>query len=244
MLVDSPVLVSVVQLRNLEFSHPVPTTGESSPVLSPIGSTLSWDAGAIPGDSANQTNRMIILSFITANPGAYLRELTEDLDLSIGVVQYHIWALTKAGEVEDCRIGRFRRFFRVGAYREIERKVVSLLRQETTGQILALLSNGRPLSHMKLANMLGISSQALSWQMARLRRGGFVETRHPAEVSGVEYVLTYESLQIVRGLTRDGTDFTTNPRSDDQRSACAWTAPSLTVEEASGVKQARRRFWY
>ena len=56
----------------------------------------------------------------------------------MGVVQYHVWALTKEGKVEDFRSGRFRRFFRAGVYQETERMVISLLKQGTTGRILVL----------------------------------------------------------------------------------------------------------
>jgi len=236
MLLDSPIFVSAVQPHHLESYHPALVTNEGNPLLSPSARLLTGTQ-VIPGDSGNQTNRVIILSFIIANPGAYLRELTEDLDLSMGVVQYHVWALTKAGEVEDCRMGRFRRFFRVGAYKEMQRKVISLLKQETAGRILALLSNGRPLSHMKLADLLGISSQGLSWQMARLRKGGFVEAQHTAGTFGVEYALTCESLQIVRGLMRDGHDFTASP-SSDERTRYTWTAPSVRVAKAPRIDEA------
>jgi DNA-binding transcriptional ArsR family regulator len=242
-LLDSSVFVSAFQTHHLESYHSALVTSEGSPLLSPIGSTPNWDFKVIPGESANQTNRVIILSFITANPGAYLRELTEDLDLSMGVVQYHVWALTKAGDVEDCRMGRFRRFFRVGVYKEMERKVISLLKQETAGRILALLSNGRPLSHMKLANLLGISSQGLSWQMARLRRGGFVEAQRTTRSFGVEYALTCESLQIVRGLTRNGHDLAASI-SSDQRTRCEWATPSVRTAKTPRINETPHRFWY
>jgi biotin operon repressor len=162
----------------------------------------------------------------------------------MGVVQYHVWALTKAGEVEDCRMGRFRRFFRVGAYKEMERKVISLLRQDTAGRILVLLSDGRAISHVKLANLLGVSSQALSWQMGRLKSRGFVEVQRSAGASKVEYTLTCESLQIVRGLVHDGHESNAIPCTFSQESRNAATVPKLWVEEAPRVKEVSHRFWY
>jgi len=117
-----------------------------------------------------------IVSFILTNPGVYMREVSEDLGLSMGVVQYHIWVLSKNGEVEECRTGRYRRFFGAAKYGETERKVISLLRQGTAGKILALLAEGPPLTHMKLAELLGMSSQAVTWHMKRLESMGMVET--------------------------------------------------------------------
>jgi len=116
------------------------------------------------------------MAFILTNPGVYFREISEDLGLATGVVQYHTWVLTKNGEIEECRSGRYRRFFGAAKYDETERKIISLLRQGMAGKILTLLSEGQPLTHMKLAELLGTSSQALTWHMKRLESMGMVET--------------------------------------------------------------------
>lgn len=115
------------------------------------------------------------MAFIMTNPGVYLREISEDLGLSMGAVQYHTWVLYKNGEIEECRTGKYRRFFGAAKYGETERKVISLLRQGTAGKILTLLSEERPLTHMKLAELLGLSSQALTWHMKRLESMGIIE---------------------------------------------------------------------
>jgi len=146
----------------------------------------------------------VILSYITANPGVYLRELTEDLGLCMGVVQYHVWALTRDGQVEDCRSGRFRRFFRARAYQETERLVMSLLKQGTTGRILVLLAERQPLAHTRLAWILGISSQGLSWQMARLRRYGIIEASTFQGAMTREYRLTDGALRALSHALGDG----------------------------------------
>jgi len=113
------------------------------------------------------------MAYILTNPGVYLREISDDLALPMGVVQYHLWVLGKKGELEECRSGRYRRFFGAARYPETKRKVLSLLRQGTAGRILSSLSE-KPLTHMKLAAMLGVSSQALSWHMRRLREMGMI----------------------------------------------------------------------
>ena len=163
-----------------------------------------WDLASRPGDSANLTNREVILSYITANPGVYLRELTEDLGLCMGVVQYHVWALTRDGQVEDCKSGRFRRFFRARAYQETERLVMSLLKQGTSGRILLILAERQPLAHSKLAWILGISSQGLSWQMARLRRYGVIEASTFQGTVAREYRLTDAALRALSHARQSG----------------------------------------
>jgi len=114
-----------------------------------------------------------ILAFIYTNPGVYLREISDDLALPMGVVQYHLRVLGKNGELEEYRSGRYRRFFGANRYPENERRVLALLRQGTSGRILVALTR-ESLAHAKLASALGVSSQALSWHMKRLREMGIV----------------------------------------------------------------------
>ena len=199
---DSPVLVSILPHQN-QAQPPLSPGGSGQPTYA-SGSAQLWDFTSRPGDSANLTNREVILSYITANPGVYLRELSEDLGLCMGVVQYHVWALTRDGQVEDCRSGRFRRFFRARTYQETERIVMSLLKQGTTGRILALLARRQPLAHTKLAWILGISSQGLSWQMGRLRRFGIVEASTFGSTMAKEYRLTDGALRAVSQALGDG----------------------------------------
>ena len=202
MLLDSPVVVTFLPHQNQ--THSALSQGASGQPTYASGWSQLWDFTSRPGDSANLTNRDVILSYITANPGVYLRELTEDLGLCMGVVQYHVWALTRDGQVEDCRSGRFRRFFRARAYQETERMVISLLKQGTAGRILVHLAKQQPLAHTKLAWILGISSQGLSWQMARLRRYGVIEESTFRGSMARGYRLTDEALHAVSQALGDG----------------------------------------
>jgi predicted transcriptional regulator len=43
-------------------------------------------------------NKERILPFIQNNPGFYLRQIRNELDLSMGSVQYHSYHLQKVGE--------------------------------------------------------------------------------------------------------------------------------------------------
>lgn len=201
-LLDSVVLVSAAQGGQPGPAHRSPQQ------IGVYGSGIFQSAGPPWGlsgellDSGNQT-RASILSYIATNPGVYLRELTGDLDLSMGVVQYHIWALTRDGQVEDCRTGRFRRFYRTGDYAELERRVISLLRQGTAGRVLVALSEETSLTHANLSRILGISSQALTWQIGRLRALGVIETMAVQGGVGRMYSLPEDVSRIVRMMRTD-----------------------------------------
>jgi len=175
-LLDSTYLASV-SLPQRQRSQSVATQETASLPFAPLAIPEGgWSLGANQYLSANVSTRGEIVSYILANPGVYLREISEDLGLSMGVVQYHIWALTRNGEIEDYRSGRYRRFFGASRYDGQERIVISLIRQGTAGRIITVLSGNESLTHAKLAARLGVTSQALSWQMKRLKEMGIVET--------------------------------------------------------------------
>ena len=74
-------------------------------------------------------------------------------------------------------------------------QVISVLRHETAGKILRILSENQQLAHHDLATKLEISSQALSWQMARLRKMDIVDS--VAESMKEKYSINEENAAII-----------------------------------------------
>jgi DNA-binding transcriptional ArsR family regulator len=204
MLLNSPAFASLAQLQrtNPMNPHPQPEGAYLSIPLSTYA--VHWNLTGWQDDTTSPTTRSVIMAYVTANPGVYLRELADDLDLSMGVVQYHTWALVRSGGMEEYRIGRFRRFFKAGSYQELEQKVISLLRQETCGEILTLLSKGQSFTHTRLAGVLGITSQALTWQIRRLKAMGVVESPASSRHSGETYSLPNRVSEVVCRCSRLG----------------------------------------
>jgi len=132
-----------------------------------------------PGEQAasallNQTTRMSIFDFIRDNPGLHFRALSDCLNVPFGVLQYHLSLLVNHGLILVYGDGRYRRFFESKKFAEAEMKTISALRHETSGKILIALLEKPQTTHRELTAKLGISSQALSWQMNRLAKMGFV----------------------------------------------------------------------
>jgi predicted ArsR family transcriptional regulator len=176
MLLDSTFVVSVLlQVQSHTPGRSVRANDNRSSLLfvTPFG---DWGFADGQSLSTNMSTQGEIMAYISSNPGVYLREVSGDLGLPMGVVQYHIWVLMKSGQIEDFRSGRYRRFFSAARYGELERKVISQLKQGTAGRILTLLAEGKSLDHTRLAALLGITSQGLTWQMNRLKTLGLVES--------------------------------------------------------------------
>jgi len=144
----------------------------------------------------NQSTRMEIYNFVKDNPGIHFRGLCDNLGLSVGVVQYHLGLLTRAGLLLVHRDGQYKRYFETKRFGETEVKMISLLKHKTVRRILAVLSERDSMFHKDIALKLDISSQALTWQVSRLRKTGFVDA--VKEGMKVKYILNEENAMIVK----------------------------------------------
>ncbi|MEM3551088.1 MAG: winged helix-turn-helix transcriptional regulator [Candidatus Bathyarchaeia archaeon] len=118
----------------------------------------------------NQPTRLKIYNFVKDNPGIHFRAICESLNLPIGVVQYHLNSLANAGLVSVYTDGMYKRYFQSKTFTDNEMKIISLLRHDTIKSILALLSQTGSKTHKEIASKIGISSQALTSQMNRLKK--------------------------------------------------------------------------
>jgi DNA-binding transcriptional ArsR family regulator len=123
----------------------------------------------------NNSTRVDIYDFIKDNPGVQFRGICNELGMSVGLAQFHLGVLKKAGLISFIRDGRYKRYFESKKFSEKEMMIISLLRCKTTKNIVkTLLGNGRA-SHGGLASQLEITSQGMTWQMKRLKRAGFIQ---------------------------------------------------------------------
>ena len=122
----------------------------------------------------NET-RAEIYDFIKANPGIQFRGICNQLGLSIGLAQFHLGVLKKAGLISFFRDGRYKRFFQSNRFSKKEMKIISLLRHDTAKNILTTVLGRKRIFHGELAHELSVTSQGLTWQMNRLEKEGIIQ---------------------------------------------------------------------
>jgi len=122
----------------------------------------------------NNGTRTQIYNYIEGNAGVQFRGICAALSLSVGLAQYHLGVLVKAGLVSFIRDGRYKRYFLSKKFSKKEMLTISLLRHKTARRILEVLLNRKHMSHGELACEVSITSQALTWQMKRLGKTEFV----------------------------------------------------------------------
>jgi predicted transcriptional regulator len=96
--------------------------------------------------------------------------------------------LEKGGCVTSYSDGQNKRYFQVDTFTQQEKALVSLARHSTAGEILKLLSQNPSILHRDIAACLGVSSQALTWQMNQLKKAGLINAEK--ESVNVRYSLT------------------------------------------------------
>lgn len=147
-------------------------------------------------DSLNQPTRLEIYNYVKNNPGIHFRGICNNLDLSIGLVQYHLNVLKHAGLLSVYNDGQCRRYFESNAYAITDVKMISLLRHDTTRKILTVLSQNSRILHKNLAQTVGLSSQALTWQMNQLKQTGLIDAAQQG--MSINYSLNKEKATALR----------------------------------------------
>ena len=148
------------------------------------------------GAPSGVSNRTQILGLVTVRPGVHFREICRALKMPVGLVQHHLGALSGAGLVTSRRGRRYRRFFTPGVFSEREMDVISALRNETAMQIVSLLLEKPGMLHGELASELGVTSQAVTWQMGNLKALGIVEEENGSK--NKHYIVSLDQFQMVQ----------------------------------------------
>ncbi len=157
----------------------------------PIIAGVDLDEGSL-----NSSARGEIFNFVRDNPGVHFRWICRHLGMSIGVVQYHLGLLTSTGHLISRRERRYKRYFESGRFSETDIEVISTLRNGTARKIITILLGEPNLRHADLASLLEMSSQALTWQMKRLKAKGLV--RVETECRKTRYSVTEVNLPAIK----------------------------------------------
>ena len=141
------------------------------------------------------SNRVRILNFIKANPGTHLRKIKQELNLAMGVIQYHLYRLEREQIIVSARHGLYKRFYAQKGLRLEDRQILNLLSQETERDLVLYLIKNPLATQKELSNFAKISPSSTSWHMKRLSQTGVVTSRR--ENGAVYYTVTADSARIL-----------------------------------------------
>jgi predicted transcriptional regulator len=149
---------------------------------------LETNVAERPTTIFNNSTRAEIYNFIKANPGVQFRGICNALGISIGVAEFHLGVLKKAGLISFFRDGKYKRFFQSKKFSQQKMELISLLRHDTAKSIIKTMLDERQVSHGELAYQLSITSQGVTWQMDQLKKEGLIQESK----EGIKAIYTIE----------------------------------------------------
>ncbi len=144
------------------------------------------------------SRRVQILEFIKANPGSHLRGIKRELNLAMGVLQYHLRRLEKDQSIISRRRGLYKRFYKRLDFEVEEQEILGVLFQETERDLLLYLLKTPDATQKELSEFAHISASSTSWHMKRLVQAGLVKSRRQG--SFVYYMAKGDPVKILRLL--------------------------------------------
>ena len=134
------------------------------------------------------------------HPGSHLRQIKRDLNLSMGVVQYHLYALETEKKILSRRGGLYKRFYPALVFSEHQQDVLDVLSQETERDLLVYLIQNPNANQKELSDYAQISPGTINWHMKRLISSGLIGVHREGQF--VRYLVNGdrdEILKLVQG---------------------------------------------
>jgi predicted transcriptional regulator len=122
-------------------------------------------------------NRKRIYDYVSSYPGTYMREIQKDLEMEMGVLEYHLNYLEKTGLLSSEMDGRLRRFFVSEEVAFLDRKLIGLMRQRIPRKIAVRALLESEVSFDDLRRDVGISKSTLSFHLGKMRGLGILRER-------------------------------------------------------------------
>lgn len=125
----------------------------------------------------HESRRIRIFEFIRTHPGSHLREIKRELNLGMGVIQYHLYGLEREQKIISRRRGLHKRFYTTQVFGDRQLEILDTLSQETDRDILLFLIQNPDATQKELSEYLKISAASINWHMRRLSDTGIVEAK-------------------------------------------------------------------
>ena len=146
-------------------------------------------------DERSESRRTQILTFITEHPGAHLRKIRRELNLAMGVIQYHLYALEKERKIISRRRGFYKKFYPTLVFGDRELEIMDVLGQETERDLLLFLMQNPNASQKELSGYARVSPSSINWHMQRLTKARLIETTR--EGANVKYLVKVNRVEIL-----------------------------------------------
>ena len=151
-------------------------------------------------DVLERETRKKIYDLIIKNPGLHLSKIAEMLKMRTSLAEYHLIYLENNNLIHSVKDegGYYRRFYvKEGDIGTEDKKIFSLLRQETPLKIIAFLLRNPKFRHRDMLKELHIASSTLSYHINKLVSKGIIEVITYGEDKGYRIVNKKKIIQLL-----------------------------------------------
>jgi len=119
--------------------------------------------------------RKQIYDFISENPGAHIKKISENIGLSKTNIIHHSKLLIKLDLIEERKDGNCRRLYAKHTISRKEKELIDLLRKDTPRRIFLYLLFSISFNKTELSKELNLSTSTLSYHIDKFLKLGIIE---------------------------------------------------------------------
>ena len=113
--------------------------------------------------------RKHIHDYVKDNPGAHYRAILDDLELSMGVLTYHLNRLEKGEYLKSRQDGMYRRFYVTGRKTEVK-----FFLSDIQESIIATIRENQGISQSRIADAIGVTRKVVNYHVRILDQAGLI----------------------------------------------------------------------
>ena len=119
-------------------------------------------------------NKVRVYDYIKKHPGAHLRKISKELDMTASDTQYWCNRLERTALVRSRRLELYKTYYPASILGERHEYILAILQQKTPSMIVLYLLENSGASQKDLAQHTGFAAATINWHMSRLIEIGIV----------------------------------------------------------------------
>jgi len=153
--------------------------------------------------------RRKIFDLVKRNPGLHLSKISELLNMRVSLIEYHLIYLEKNNVIASMKESGYTRYYIKDKIGIVDKKVLSILRQEIPLRIVLYLLKKVIAQHKEILNQFDIAPSTLSYHLKKLVISGIVDVRTFGEDRGysvndreliLQLIIQYKPYSVIEGF--------------------------------------------
>jgi predicted transcriptional regulator len=132
--------------------------------------------------------RRKIYDLVSRNPGLHLSKIAEVLKMRISLAEYHLFYLEKNQVIISAKESGYTRYFVRGKIGIIDKKILSILRQDIPLRIILYLLKNENSKHKNILKNFNIAASTLSYHLKKLVKHNIISVQTYGEEKGYSIV--------------------------------------------------------